>query len=59
MHSLELIRWVNAILQNDEASSDEELVKHFIEGRLTQQEALKAVSQRNKCLNDIFYEISL
>ena len=59
MHSLELIRWVNTTLQNDEASSDEELVKHFTEGCLTQQEALKAVSQRNKCLNDIFYEIRL
>lgn len=57
MHSLELIRWVNATLQNDEASSDEELVKHFIEGRLTQQEALNVVSQRNKCLKDVFYEI--
>lgn len=59
MHSFELIRWVNATLQNDEASTDEELIKYFTEGGLTQQEAQKAVSQRNKCLNDMFYEVEL
>lgn len=59
MYSKELLKWVNATLQNDEASSDEGLVKHFIEGGLTPQEAQKAVSQREKCLNDIFYEVEL
>jgi hypothetical protein len=59
MHSFELIRWVNATLHNDEASTDEELIEHFSKGGLTQQEAQKAVSQRNKCLNDIFYEVEL
>ena len=57
MYSQDILKWVNATLQNDEASSDEELVKHFIEGGLTQQDAQKVVSQRNKCLNDIFFEV--
>lgn len=59
MHSLELMKWVNATLHNDEASRDEELVRHFVKGGLTQQEAQKAVSQRNKCLNDNYYEVEL
>jgi len=57
MHSLELMKWVNATLHNDEASRDEELVRHFVKEGLTQQEAQKAVSQRNKCLNDTFCEV--
>ena len=57
MHNFELIRWVNATLHNDEASRDEELVEHFIKGGLTKQEAQKAVSQRNKCLNNNYYEV--
>lgn len=57
MNSFELVRWVNAILHNDESSTDEELIEHFRKGGLTQQEAQKAVSQRNECLKDIFYEV--
>jgi hypothetical protein len=52
----ELLRWVNATLHNDEFSTDNELVEYFIKGGLTKREAQKAVSQRDKCLNDIFYE---
>ena len=59
MHSLELIRWVNATLHNDEASTDEELIEHFRKGGLTPQKAQKAVSQRNRCLNDNYYEVEL
>ena len=59
MHNLELIRWVNATLHNDEASTDEELIEYFRKGGLTLQEAQKAVSQRNKCLNDSYYEVEL
>lgn len=51
-----MLRWVNATLQNDEFSTDNELVEYFIKGGLTLQESQKAVSQRDKCLNDIFYE---
>jgi len=58
MHSLELIRWVNATLHNDEASTDEELIEYFRNGGLTQLEAQKAVSQRNRCLNDSYYLVT-
>ncbi len=51
-----MLRWVNATLHNDEFSTDDKLIEYFIKGGLTQQEAQSAVSQRDKCLNDIFYE---
>lgn len=57
MYSAEIVRWVNATLQNDEASTDGELIKYFRTGGLTQQEAEKVVGQRNKCLRDRFYEV--
>lgn len=57
MHSAEIVRWVNAVLQNDEASTDNELIEYFVDGGLTRQEAENAVSQRNKCLTDRFYEV--
>ena len=56
MNRSELLRWVNATLHNDEFSTDNELVEYLIKGGLTQQEAQRAVSQRDECLNDIFYE---
>jgi hypothetical protein len=59
MYSKELLKWVNATLHNDEASIDEELIEYFKNNGLTQQEAQNAVNQRNKCLNDIFYEVQL
>ena len=59
MYSQELLKWVNATLQNDEASTDDELIAHFTNGGLTQQDAQKAVSQREKFLNDIYYEVEL
>ena len=59
MHSEELLKWVNAILHNDEASTDKELIEHFTKNGLTQQEAQKVVSQRNQCLNDNSYEVEL
>ena len=59
MRRFELIKWANATLHNDEASTDEELIEYFRKGGLTQQEAQKAVSQRNKCLSDTFYEVEL
>jgi len=59
MSRAELLKWVNATLHNDEFSTDNELVEYFIKGGLTQQEARKAVSQRDKCLNDIFYDAKI
>jgi len=46
-----LIDWINSILHNDESSTDQELVDHFVkEGGLTVDEAKRFVSQRDKCL---------
>ena len=51
-------RWINAVLQNDEASTDDELVEQFIsEGKLTVEMAYKVVSQREKCLRDPYYSV--
>ena len=45
------LRWVEATLSNDEASSDEELVRHFIkEGGLSEQEARSWVKERGSYL---------
>ena len=53
-------KWINAVLQNDEASTDEEIVQQFIsEGKLTEEMARKAVSQRGKCLRDPYYSVKL
>jgi hypothetical protein len=59
MRRFELVKWVNAVLHNDEASTDEELIEYFRKGGLTQREAQKAVSQRSKCLSDASYEVVL
>jgi len=49
-------KWINAVLQNDEASTDEEIVQQFIsEGNLTEEMARKIVAQREKCLQDPHY----
>ena len=46
-----LLDWINAILHNDENSTDDELVDHFVkEGGLTIEEAKRFVAQRDKCL---------
>ena len=51
-------KWINAVLQNDEASTDEELVKYFMdEGQMTRSKATELVNQRGKCLNDAHYEV--
>ena len=53
-------KWINAVLQNDEASTDEELVNWFIEeGKLTEGMAYKAVFQRQKCLLDPHYSVGI
>jgi hypothetical protein len=49
--------WIESTLKNDEESSDAGLVDYFMHGGITREEALKAVSQRDDCLNDMFYEV--
>lgn len=50
----ELTAWVEAILSNDEASTDEELVEHFkTEGGIAQAEAAALVARRSEFLRGI------
>jgi hypothetical protein len=50
-------RWIEAVLTNDENSSDEELVEHFMnEGGLIRWQAEVYVSKRTYCRNRIFIE---
>lgn len=51
--------WVNATLHNDESSSDGELVRQFVYEDLSVDEARNLVSQRDKCLKDMHYKVSL
>ena len=51
------LKWINAVLQNDETSNYAELEMYFIKNGLTIAEATKAVAQREKCLADLHYEI--
>ena len=47
------LRWIEAILVNDEASTDSELIQGFMkEGRLSRKEAIFYVKQRGKALSD-------
>lgn len=49
------IVWIKSILANDEVSSDEELVEHFIkEGGLTKKEATRWVAIRPQYLREVF-----
>ncbi len=47
-------QWVKAVLSNDEVSSDEELVDHFVqEGGLIKEEAEGWVAKRSFYLNNL------
>lgn len=49
------IFWIKTTLANDEVSSDEELVEHFIkEGDLTRDEAERWVALRPQYLREVF-----
>ena len=50
-----LMPWIESILTNDEYATDEELVEHFMsEGGLSEKEAQKWVSLRDKYLGKIY-----
>lgn len=52
------IFWIKSILNNDEVSSDEELVEHFvIEGGLTKDEAERWVALRPQYLREVFCDV--
>lgn len=47
--------WAEAILSNDEASTDQELVDHFVEGGVARDVAVVAVARRMEFLNQDLY----
>jgi hypothetical protein len=52
--------WVNAVLQNDEIATDEELIDFFMsEGPMGREEAEDAVSQRGEALRDRHYRVEM
>jgi hypothetical protein len=52
--------WVNAVLQNDELATDEELIEFFMsEGPMGREEAEDAVSQRGQALRDRHYRVEI
>lgn len=44
----EQLRYVEAVLTNDEASSDEDLRKCFVEAELTEEQVRRALQYRNR-----------
>jgi len=48
--TLEQLRWVNAVLANDEASTDAELVLYFIENGLAPAAAHRAIIHRTDAM---------
>ena len=50
---------VNYTLHNNESASDQELVDYFCDNGLTLDEARYAICQRDKCLQDMYYEVKL
>lgn len=46
------VAWVEGVLSNDEGSRDEELVRYFLRGGLTQQQADAVVRHRDDYLRN-------
>ena len=55
----ETLEWINAVLQNDETSTNDELATYFRQNGLSTEDITKILSQRQKCLSDPFYEVQL
>ena len=53
------IKWIKAVLQNDENSTDDELKQYFKENGLTDLEIIKILNQRERALNNIEFELYL
>jgi hypothetical protein len=51
------MEWVNTILHNDEVSSDEELIAHFVKNGISEEEAKRLVPQRYACFVNMFYKV--
>lgn len=50
---IQIEKWVASILSNDEYSSDEELIEHFISQGATKEEAEYYITKRSYYLNNI------
>lgn len=50
-------KWAEMVLSNDEVSSDEEIIKNFIENGMSEDEAKFYVNQRNRFLENVFATI--
>ena len=46
--------WVEDVLSNDESSADEELVKYFVRGGLSQAQAEAVLCHREHYLSNIY-----
>ena len=53
------LKWINAVMQNDETSTDEELKKYFQQNGLSAKDAEKIVSQRPKFFAEPCFEIGI
>ena len=50
--------WIKATLQNDESSTDEEMIGYFIgEESMSKEEAEFYVNQREEALNSISFDL--
>lgn len=50
-------QWLNSVLQNDDTSTDRELIDYFTNNGLSKEAAELVVSQRSKALNDLSYKV--
>lgn len=48
------LAWVEDVLSNDESSADEELVKYFVRGGLSQAQAEAVLCHREHYLSNIY-----
>ncbi|MCG8277430.1 hypothetical protein [Stenotrophomonas sp. NLF4-10] len=51
-----LLAFVEGQLSNDEVSSDDEMLEHFIHNGLTEELARQALSYRDQYLNNIYLD---
>ena len=51
------IKWIKAVLQNDENSTTEELITYFAKNGLTPLEIAKVLNQRKEALNNIKFKL--
>ena len=52
-------RWIEAVLNNDENSTDDELREYFLKNGAIKSDVDKALAQREKCLTDFHYKLKI